>query len=445
MTTSSSAQRARVGLALYGLILSVPCAFAQDAVGRRALSEPDGRVEMRVGMLQSDNIERVEVNETDETVATVGLDIDYARDGSRLDFDVLADIDYVEYLEDTYDSQVLGYVDGHASFEATSRFSWDAQATHGQLQRDPLAASSPDNLDSFTYLSTGPRLGLRLGQSNELQLTGLYATTTYEGQGLDGDRYGGGAALVRTLGSSANLSLNADVQTVEFDDPIAALSNYDRQEAFLRYDVRGGRTTFFAEGGYSQIDSDLSGESGGALFRLEGSRRISPSSTISLNLAQQFSDAADFASTRLDQQSPVGSSLGLATRGAFEERTAEIAWQYQLSRTGVLVTYLHSDEDYEDAPEFNRSVSGAAVGFTRRLTPAVSLRLDARYQKEDYDNTDFETDEVDLSATLGYRFGTRGTISLRYDRSKRDASVPTSEYTENTIRLTFGYRVAGAP
>ena len=64
------------------------------------------------GIGYSDNIGRLPVDEVEETIGTVGLELDWIERSRRVRGDATVDLSYFEYLDNTYDSEVLGTADG---------------------------------------------------------------------------------------------------------------------------------------------------------------------------------------------------------------------------------------------------------------------------------------------------------------------------------------------
>src|SRR5688572_18555996 len=69
------------------------------------------------GVGQSDNIARTSTNEQSETQASAGLDFSIAETGGRLRGTAAADLAFIDYLDDTFDSEVLGNFNGLGSFD----------------------------------------------------------------------------------------------------------------------------------------------------------------------------------------------------------------------------------------------------------------------------------------------------------------------------------------
>ena len=66
---------------------------------------------LSAGMGHSDNITRVPEDEIDESFATAGFQLNANQQG-RLSYSALGDLSYVDYLDDTFDSEVVGGFDG---------------------------------------------------------------------------------------------------------------------------------------------------------------------------------------------------------------------------------------------------------------------------------------------------------------------------------------------
>ena len=91
--------------------LALACAAALSLAAGASRAD-DFDYDVSVGIGHSDNIERTNTDEIAETILGVGLDLDYVHDGARMDADVHGSVDWYDYLEDTYDADVVGNVNG---------------------------------------------------------------------------------------------------------------------------------------------------------------------------------------------------------------------------------------------------------------------------------------------------------------------------------------------
>lgn len=398
-------------------------------------------LELRLGGTYSDNIRRVRANEQSDTMLNAGAAIDLAHDGSRFDFDARGDIDRVEFLDDSYDGRVLGSVNALANFDfVPERFSWSAQDTFGQVESDPFAPETPENLENVNYFSTGPVVTLALGSALRLQLNGSYSATDYETSPLDSNVYGGAAAFIHPLSDLSNLSLNVSTERTEFGDIAGA--DYDRRSGYLRYAVEGSRTGLTVDVGYTEIDRG-GDDNSGVLGRLSFDRRVSPSSAVTLFLTDQISDSVDVFRDEAGARGLIYDTNVISTPSTVEERGGGAGWAWARARTSFALSFSINKERYETSPELDRKTSVARLSFTRRLGPITSFGLEARHKDEDFQSTGLDDQELELAAQLRWEIGRRAGLVLVFDRFSRDSNDPATEYTENRIGLNFTWRAFG--
>src|SRR5688572_10032717 len=159
-----------------------------------ARAELTGVAEAGVGY--SDNIGRVPSNETDETIGTVGLELDWSERTRRIRGDATVDLSYYEYMDDTFDSEVLGTANGTLALAIVPEtFQWVFQDSFGQAQSDPFAPASPTTREDLNYFSTGPDLTVRFGSTGFGRVFGRWSQTSYERSPLDAERTSGGVAV----------------------------------------------------------------------------------------------------------------------------------------------------------------------------------------------------------------------------------------------------------
>lgn len=433
MKMARSWARAIVVLPL-GISASIGCAWAQEVPptqqGRQQPGEQGLELALTAGASWSDNILRVPVDEENGTLGQAGLTLGYAQRTSRLEADIDADVVYEHYFDDEFDDDVVGGIDGTLIADLVrERLSWFVQNNFGQITTDPFSADTPDNRENINYFTTGPDLSLRLGGSMSLQASARYSNTRYEESALDGERYSGALGLVRNISSASAVSLNAVSERIEFDAPGAV--DYDRNQAFARYDARGSRTTLAVDVGYTWIDREPD-TSDGMLARVSLTRRISESSTVTFGAGTQFSDAGDQFRAMQDQQ---GVSLGgesvIAVSDPFETRYGWAGWDFERNRTSFGLSARYSKDEYESVAAADRTVTAFDAYFGRQLSRALEAQLYARLEQEDFQTLDFEDEELQLGAALAWNIGRTLQVRVQYDHFDRDSSSPQSEYSEN--------------
>lgn len=395
----------------------------------------------QVGVGHSDNITRVREGEVDETIGTAAVDLAWREQRRRLDLDVVADLAFFEYLDDTYDSEVLGTADATMVFGIVpERITWFVQDSFGQAYIDPFEAVTPDTRENLNYFTTGPDLALRFGATAALRLFGRYSTVQYEDSPLDSERVVAGLALARELSTRAELALNATTESIEFDTLPGA--DYDRHSAFLSYRIDGARGSLRAEGGYTWLDRSTLESSGGALLRLDLTRELSAASVLALSAGTQITDTSDLMRVSAAGE-PVGGSVALtATSDPFENRFGSVEWRFSKRRTQFTLGAAWNDDRYEQEREFDRTRWVYAASFSRELSRTLSLLLRVDLADEDFGTTGFDAEELRAAAVLSWQFGRDFALNLLGERVDRSTSTGEGQFIENRAFVTLGYRPA---
>jgi hypothetical protein len=393
---------------------------------------------LSAGVAHSDNIGRTSVDEQSETVASAGLDFLLEQRTSRLSLDATGDLQYLNYLDNTYDNEVVGEVMADARFQLVpDRLMWIAQDNFGQTSIDPLAAVTPANRENVNYFSTGPDASLGLASNTRLLLSGRYGKVSYEDSPFDSDRYTGLVGVARDLSAQSRVSLNAQRERVDFDDDVLN-QDYNRDQFYARFEGQGGRTRLGLDLGYSRLQR-VGDSPSGVLARLEIARQVSVSSVVTISGGREFSDSGD--SFRLDQtlNTSLNTLSGEQTGSPFRNTYETIAWRFQRNRTGLSLSLQRYDEKFVQSSLFDRVRTSVSGQFSRNLSPTLTADLGGSYSKEDYDA--FDGDYRESGAYVGFtqRFGRMLSLNVHYEWYKRSSDLPTGAYTENRALLTLSY------
>jgi hypothetical protein len=397
------------------------------------------------GVGYSDNIGRTPTNETDETIGTVGLELDWTERTRRIRGDAIVDLSYFEYMDNTYDSEVLGTANGTLALAIVPEtFQWVFQDSFGQAQSDPFAPASPTTREDLNYFTTGPDLTVRLGSTGFGRVFGRWSTTSYERSPLDSERTSGGVAFGRRASPRSEISLNAVTETVDFDEPTN--TDFDRDSVYLGWNLDASRTVLDAQLGYTWLErDDGSDKTGNALLDLVVTRDISASSVLAMTLGTQLGDAGDSLRNELEGGVVGGGATQItATADPFENRVASLEWRYSRGRTGFTVGASWSEEDYETLTTLNRTNFAYLASFRRRLASTVEFEIRGSLENEEFENTDLEADELRLGAELNWRAWRTLGLRLTAERYDRDTSTGLGEYQENRAFLTLAYYWGGA-
>lgn len=444
LATLSPAARAQVGGTM-----------AQDTgagAGTRALQQ-QGRAQgenvnnfqVNVGVTHSDNMRRIDADKVSDTIATAGFAADTMRDGTRVDYRLLADIAWADYLENTYKSQPFGALDGNLQFAVIpSRFFWDFRNSYSQVTLDPLTASTPDNTESFNYLTTGPRAEFAFGSSYLLSVFGTYSDVHYMSRNAvasdsDSTRYTGGLTLRRLVSERTSMYLAVTSQKVDFDE-VTLAGDYKRQEAYVGYHLEGSRTFADLSLGANRLDREIGGSTqSGFLGRLELARNISPSSTVSIQAAQQVADSVDMFRSGFDRPDGLAGLTQFATNDPFRERLFGLSWLFQRPRTSFNLWATLTQDRYEIQHQLDRDTRGIGAALTRRMNPMFDFRVSLLYQLDDFDNIDAENKQLDSALALAWHAGRQLDVNFQYTHSTRNNRGLGVDYTENRIGATLAY------
>ncbi len=412
--------------------------FMALAAGTPARADISASAEAGVGY--SDNITRVANDEISETLGTMGLDMLWQERTRRLRGDAVVDLSYYEYMDNTYDSELIGTANGTLALGIVPEtLNWVVQDSFGQAQSDPFAPSTPSTRENLNYFSTGPDLTVRLGPTGFGRLFGRWSSTNYETSPLDATRTTGGVAVGRRPNARNELSLNAVTESIDFDDPLN--TDYDRDSVFVGWELDGSRTTIDANVGYTWLQRDGRDKQGSALISMNVARQMTASSTLRMTLSQQLGDAGDSLRAQLDGGVVGGGAAGqiTATSDPFQSRLVSLEWSYTRGRTGFMLGASHTRDEYESATQFDRRRTGFNAGISRRIASTLTFDLRAALEKEKFENAGQSNDELRLGATLNWRAWR--TLGLRFmvERYDRDAEGSATDFTENRAFLTMAY------
>jgi hypothetical protein len=455
MRSSEGAWRAPVGILVALGLLASAQAQEVELVQRNALGrgvsqgrENTTRLDVRAGLTASDNIMETAGQETSDIIATIGTNIDLARQGSRLDYDLLGNLDWAHYLRNTYRGTLLGSFNGQASFQIVpGHVAWAAEESVAQLVENPTAANTPDNLQTVSYFTTGPRFDFHLGSATVLQLNGDYskvssATSLPGQQNVASTRYSGGASLVRHLSTGSSLSLTGTTQAVYFDDTTVN-QNYHQNSAFLGYRLSSSRTQLALSFGGTQLRLP-DGNRTGMTVGLDLARRITASSTVLLHLSQQTADSADLLRMDLSSRLGVLSGLQVTQSTPVEERGAQASWLFARERNSMSVSFDWTHDVGKVDHAFDRSYEVGRVQYSRRIRPVLTLNLSTQYIRQELSELNFNYNEFDATAALAWQLEQRINLSFQYDHMRRTAAGGgVGSFTENRIGLIATYRVLG--
>jgi putative beta-barrel porin BBP2 len=400
-----------------------------------ARAELDYEVEAGAGY--SDNILREPTDEQDESLADIGLTLDWEQSTRRLEGDARVDLSYVEYLSGDLDSEVLGYADANVILNLVpERFLWSFQDSFGQARNDPFQPISPENRESINTFSTGPEVRFRFGSLMQARLHGFYSAVSYEDSPLDAQRAGGGVSFERVLSEGNFIGLNFVADHSDLEDPDA--TDFSRQSASLSYSLESGRTTLAVQAGYTKLIFNDAPNDDGPLFDLTLTRELTRSTTLTLTASDSFTDAGEMLQGSIDQPATPPGSI-IAQGDPFESRDIGLDWRFARGRTSFGFGAQLNESIYENNSSFDSKRSSFMANFSRQLQTNLTLELNAQIFDEQYETSDSDAQEWMAGAALSWRFGRHIGSRLRFDHFDRSSSSGLGEYTESRVLLSITY------
>lgn len=419
-----------------GLVVRVVMAVAVlCSAAPAAGADFDYRLSLGAGF--SDNVGRSAENEQDESIAVAGVRLALDQESRRVHAEVNADIDYLTYLGDTYDPELIGNVYADATFALVpEHIIWSLTDQLGQVTPDPFEPATPENRENINYFTTGPDFIVGLGTQMRLRVGLRYSLVDYEDDPFDSTSPGGQLGLERVISDRSSISLNATTREVEYDD-VSLNADFGQTDVFLRYETEAARTNISIDAGYSQLDREaLDDPESGPMLRMDIGRRISPSSILILSGGREFATAA--GAFAIDQGAGIGAAPGRQSADPYTLDRATIEWQFSRRVTGWSATTAWSNNSYDDST-LDETIVTLAGRFHRDLSAATSLDIAAAYSRTDRQPPSLDFDDMRVDIGLTWRLSRNLTMEATYDFSSRLRDAPTSEYKENRIMLTIGY------
>ena len=398
--------------------------------------------ELEGGVGHSDNITRVATDEQSDTIAKAGLKFSFGQITKRTQMDLIGDLGYFEYLDNTYDSEVLGNFIGNARLGIVpDRFEWMVSDNYGQVLSDPFAPVTPDNRENINYFRTGPDLILAFGSRNRLTLGARYANTVYEDSQFDSDGYAGEIALAHLLSAASSLSFHARAQQIDYDADVLN-ADYDQTDAFVTYSTSGARTHLDVDLGYTQMDRDAAADKeDGVLARLSVSRRVSPASTATLSAGHEFQNSAGaFAATQGGgAASDLSAIPGRQTAQPFTSDYATLGWNFSRVRTGFSINASFNEQTYKDAPELDQQITLISTQVSRALSQRTTVSLHGAYSQGDFEQTNADYKDSNAGLRFNWRLSRAWSLNATYDYFHRSTDAPIGGYDENRYWLSIVY------
>jgi hypothetical protein len=396
------------------------------------------------GVAYTDNINRVVDDPIDETIAKAGIDLTFIETTRKLNADVRGNLGYYDYLDNTYDSEAVAALDALINIHfVPERLTWLIQDNYGRTAFDPFFPERPENWENLNFLTTGPTIVLYQGIRNDVGVDLRYSRLDYERRPFDNERQSALIWIRREIRRTQWLSLNADVEKIEFDNG-GLTPDYERRSVYLRYEAELGRNLFDVSAGYTEQEI-LSEAAGGVLLNASWIHQFSSLSQFTLNIGRQFADQGNVFRYQQDITRDLD-SIGDITENGSPFRMDSVDFIYSLTgeRTSLDFTIGGSEERYETQDQLDRDDARVELFASRDLTRSLFSSIGVRFQKRKFPNIDRKDDTLAASLALGYRLTVTLDLAISYTYQLRESNAVTNEFEENRGDLTLTYTPAWA-
>jgi|GEM_PF-1937258 len=400
----------------------------------------DFSYELSLDSEHTDNANRTNDNEVDETETSLQADFRFASGASTtFQYDGLYSTEYVTYSEGVFEDEL--FVTGRSTFvfDLIDEFlGWDFEHSQDYRRTDNALVNTPDNIERRSVIETGPFVNWRLTRRDTLRFEADYLTSDFENtQTADSDRINTSLDWQHAYSQISSVVVGVDYNKADFD---TNANNFDLWRVSISHNrvLKDGNFSFGV--GFNEIDREV-GEKVDGLFVTSTLSKISGRREIGLTLTQQVTDSSLGLDLDGGGDGPEDDAGNFAIQDIIERRSMVLSYRYNFSVDSLLVALSWDDEDYDLQPEDQRRYA-LQVNYNWNLSSRSSIDLNADFSREDF----LEQDDVGVNDR--YRFGVNYNYSVSrfvtlqlgasYDERKND-DIEAREYTDNRINIGVSY------
>lgn len=393
---------------------------------------------LRTGILASDNIQRVPSDGDEEVVGVGEFGANWRKIGSRFAAAFDGSIAYRHYTQNTFDDEARGnFLAAGSWFMIPRTLDWFAMNRLANAPIDPLATTSPTNVQFVNVFETGPRLTLRPGNSNELTATLSRADVRAEESDIDHLRDTATVGFMHGFSANHSLGAVASARTVDFEADAQA-TDFDQGQAYLNYELRRDTVKFNAAAGQARIEmaNGLEGDTGVGWLRLAAQR----TSDSFLYLALER-EASDTAATMLRDELLLeqgGVSSVIVTGDPYFADRASARYTRGWRAHEWFVAAFGRDLDYFVSALDQRQV-GAQIGGQLVLSPRLAVDIAATSYDIEYRVSGREDTVHALRTEADYRIDRAWSLMGGLRFLERDSTEPEYRFDEIMLTLFISY------
>ncbi len=376
----------------------------------------------------SDNLELAPDGGTSGAYHTLAAGIGYEEHGTRLDGNVDASVEYVNYPSGVFDDETWLYIDGDLRWALVrDRLFWVLTDSLTNQPVDTRAPNVPTNLQQTNVFTTGPSLSYQFNTANTLKADLRYMNSwAEEDDSFEADRWFAGAGWVYGLTPADDISLHVTYYDTDFRQN-QGQEDYRRQSVFGAWERRTGETSVLrAELGLINVDFEESDNESGWRALLEWNRTISSSSSLRVSGRHGLTDAALSIATTADPET-IGNNV--VSGDVYEVTALDVGYNYSWAASTLNVSGSYEKQDYVTSGEIDRDLYGAVAAWTTHYGGGWSSRFTGDFAWSDYDDGLSDKTYL-LYAGVDYASTPNITYTLGVNWERRFSDAPDDDYED---------------
>ncbi len=412
---------------------------------------------LELGIENNDNVALSETDPVSQNILEPALGFTFDEAGSDVQAHADGILQYRDYLGGAFGNELRSQLGGHLNWVMLpDRLSMVVEDYLGVQPINTLLTNAPTNVQQTNVIAIGPNLNFRLGSAAhgqaELRYINSYAEKTGE---FDSQRLAGALRIIKDLSATSQLSGNLQVEHIDFTHSGNG-PNYDRYNAYARYARSLRLFDFGIDLGYTALDSNLTnGSHSKPLLRVNADWRPSERSTLTLNAAHQYSDAASGMLDTMELRVrpsiglPIPTSIatgGIVTSSApYMESRANLDYTYRVAQGAIGIGSFYDKLEYLNEGlipgqgSLNRNARGADVLATWLLRPELTLGATVTADHIRYDTIARTDKDLIFSVFLLQQWTRHWSWRATLTHYKRESTAPGQSADQNIIYFGVAY------
>jgi len=405
--------------------------------GARALETSSN---VGIDLRYTDNATFASTNTTDELITTGTINASIREDQGPLTGSASASLSYIDYLDNTFDTQTYPRLAGSATWvQYRNVLSWNFNDFYTQTRVNSLGRDTPTNTEDINVANLGGNLTLRPADRHTVVLTPSFSDYYYQTSDSDNQQTGMTARWSYRIKPTIGMSLSGSYRQVDYDNDLTN-ADYTNTKLDIGVSVQSARGNYAASIGTTKASRDSGGDSNGLSARLAASYKFTGHSSINASVSTDLTDSSTiYLTSSLD---PNTGDFGTVQTSDDVVRNSVARFAYsRRGTTNTVSAWIElRDLDYQTTLD-DRKVHEIGANFSRRLSPTVSATITGLYTETDIQNVAYTDKHYQTDAQFGYSLSRKLSASAGARYQKRDTGDPISEYDELSVFAKLGYRL----